>query len=63
MAKKKAAHGGKRKGAGRKPKFEGETVKKLVTVPVSLVEWAESKGKTFSDVVVESLEAARKKSK
>jgi hypothetical protein len=62
MAKKIHTHGGKRKGAGRKPKHGEPTRTKGVVLPESLAEWAESQpGKSFSDVVVEALEEARKK--
>lgn len=64
MGKKKTAHGGKRPGSGRKPKFSEPTRVKGVKLPESLIEWAESQeGKTFSDVVVEALVSARKRAK
>lgn len=62
MAKKKSGRGGKRKGAGRKPKHGEPTRTKGVVLPESLIEWAENQpGKTFSDVVLEALEEARKR--
>ena len=59
MGKKKTTRGGKRKGAGRKPKHGEPTRIKTVAVPMSLIEWAESQGKSFSEVVISALESAR----
>lgn len=64
MAKKtaKPTHGGKREGAGRPQKFSEPVKVKGVKLPLSMIAWAESQeGKTFSDVVCEALEAAKKK--
>lgn len=61
MSKKKRSHGGKRKGAGRKPKYEESTIRKLVTIPVSLVDWSESKYESFSAAVVEALQKLKEK--
>lgn len=64
MAKKKLGKGGSRPGAGRKPKYNEPTRTKGVVLPESLADWAESRqGKTFSEVVIEALEAARKRDK
>lgn len=65
MAKKvsKAAHGGRRKGSGRKPKFLEPIKVKGAKLPESLIAWAESQeGKTFSDVVYDALIAEKKRS-
>jgi metal-responsive CopG/Arc/MetJ family transcriptional regulator len=59
MAKKKAAHGGARKGAGRKPNPEGKAVTVVVTVPESLVAGldalAQAKGWGRSQTVTEAI--------
>lgn len=60
MAKKKAQHGGKRKGAGRKIESpEGRTTLIAVTVPGELVErldaYAEERDVTRSKAVTEAI--------
>lgn len=63
MPKKKHGRGGRRPGAGRKPKHHEPTRTKGVVLRESLAVWAESQpGKSFSEVVVELLEAAKKRS-
>lgn len=55
-------HGGKRKGAGRHLKYGEETKPVLISFPLSLIEWGKSQdGKSFSEVVIEALESARKR--
>jgi hypothetical protein len=44
MAKKKAQHGGKREGAGRKPGPDGPAVTMAVSVPESLLERLDAPG-------------------
>jgi hypothetical protein len=65
MAKKKAQHGGARKGAGRPPKTEGKVVTIAVTVPGELADeldsFAEAKGWTRSRAVTEALAAMLKR--
>jgi hypothetical protein len=67
MAKKKAAHGGARPGAGRPPNPEGRTVAITATVPESLAEAleavAQTEGWSRSKAVTEAIRAfvARKK--
>jgi len=67
MAKKKAARGGARPGAGRKPNPEGRAVTVVATVPESLVERlddvAAADGWSRSKAVTEAVRAllARKK--
>jgi|EndMetStandDraft_5_1072996.scaffolds.fasta_scaffold2440999_1 hypothetical protein len=67
MAKKKAAHGGARPGAGRKPSPDGKAVTVAVTVPEGLVErldgLAEAEGWNRSKAVTEAIRGllARKK--
>lgn len=59
---KASGRGGRRKGAGRKPKHGEPTRKVSVMVPESLYEWAESQaGKTVSDVIIESMVKAKAK--
>ena len=63
---KKVAHGGKRKGAGRKPANpEGSTVVLAASVPESLVtgldELAESKGWNRSRAVTEAIRGLLKR--
>jgi len=66
---KKKQHGGKRKGAGRKPSPEGKAVLVTASVPESLVEGldsvAESEGWNRSQAVTEAIRGllARKKSR
>ena len=59
MAKKKAAHGGARPGAGRKPGEEGRAVTVAVSVPDGLLQrldaLAESEGWGRSKAVVEAI--------
>lgn len=61
MAKKKAAHGGARKGAGRPPGADGPTVTVVATVPESLAagleELAQLEGWTRSKAVTEAIRA------
>lgn len=59
--KKKPKHGGPRPGSGRKVKYADPVVKKSVSIPESLYEWAISQGKPLSQIVVEGLEALRAK--
>lgn len=68
MAKKKVAHGGARKGAGRPTGADGPTVTVVATVPESLVsgleELAQAEGWTKSKAVTEAIRGllARKSS-
>lgn len=59
MAKKKASHGGARKGAGRPTGADGPTVTVVATVPESLVsgleELAQAEGWTKSKAVTEAI--------
>ena len=67
MAKKKAAHGGARPGAGRKPSEDGPSVPVTATVPEGLVTAlmgiAEAEGWSRSKAVTEAIRllVARKK--
>jgi hypothetical protein len=68
MAKKKAAHGGARPGAGRKPSGpEGKAVVLTVSVPQGLVDglnaYVEADGGTKSAAVAEALRAFLKRKK
>jgi hypothetical protein len=56
---KKPQHGGIRPGSGRPIKYANPVVKKSVSIPESLYEWAVAQGKPFSQVVVEGLECLR----
>ena len=62
---KKAAHGGKRKGAGRPPKENGKAVTIAVTVPgdvaTELDTFAQAKGWTRSRAVTEALRGMLKR--
>ena len=59
---KKVSHGGRREGAGRKHKHGEASRVKSVKVPESLLEWAESQDGSFSEVVIDALQEARRKS-
>jgi hypothetical protein len=67
MAKKKAAHGGARPGAGRKPSAEGPAVTVVASVPQSLVErldaLAEAEGWGRSKAVTEAIRGLLKRKK
>jgi hypothetical protein len=67
MAKKKAAHGGARPGAGRKPNPEGRAVTVVATVPEGLVErldaLAEAEGWNRSKAVTEAIRGLLKRKK
>lgn len=67
MAKKKAAHGGARVGAGRKPNPEGPAVTVVASVPGSLVErldaLAEAEGWGRSKAITEAVRELLKRRK
>lgn len=56
---KKPRHGGSRPGSGRPVKYAEPVVKKSVSIPQNLYEWAIAQGKPLSQVVAEGLEALR----
>jgi hypothetical protein len=65
MAKKKAQHGGARKGAGRPPKEDGKAVVIAASVPEDLAgqldKFAKAKGWSRSRAVTEALAAMLKR--
>lgn len=54
-------HGGRRDGAGPKPKYNEPTIQTAVRLPASMADWiiaeAERRGVSRSDVIVEMLRA------
>ena len=58
--KKKGAHGGKRKGSGRKPKYAGGTRWVQLAVPETLAKAIEAQGHQLAPHLLQLLTAAHK---
>ena len=58
-----ATHGGRRDGAGPKPKYNEPTIQTAIRLPASMADWiiteAARRGVSRSDVIVEMLRAER----